>query len=189
MTAATTQGTLDKALEMVDYEGFRQQQAQARQQGRYLGIGLSTYVEVCGLAPSKAAGAMGFQGGLWEPATVRVLATGKVVVLTGTNPHGQGEETTFAQLVGEELGVPVEDVDVVHGDTGAIPMGWGTYGSRTTAVGGTAICKAAHEGASRRPRSSRRTCWRPRRRTSSSTTAASTWRAARRRRRRSRTSR
>ena len=88
---------------------------------------------------------MGFQGGLWEPATVRMLATGKVVVLTGTNPHGQGEETTFAQLVGEQLGVPVEDVDVVHGDTGAIPMGWGTYGSRTTAVGGTAICKATQK--------------------------------------------
>ena len=134
--------TLDLALKMVDYEGFRQQQAEARKQGKHLGIGLSTYVEVCGLAPSKAAGAMGFQGGLWEPATVRVLATGKVIVLTGTNPHGQGEETTFAQLVSEELGVPVEDIDVIHGDTGAISMGWGTYGSRTTAVGGTAVIKA-----------------------------------------------
>ena len=127
---------------MVDYPALRQEQQQLRQQGRYLGIGLSTYVEVCGLAPSPAAGAMGFQGGLWEPATVRVLATGKVVVLTGTSPHGQGEETTFAQLVGEELGIPVEDIEVVHGDTGAIPMGWGTYGSRSTAVGGTAIFKA-----------------------------------------------
>ncbi|HEX8732843.1 MAG TPA: xanthine dehydrogenase family protein molybdopterin-binding subunit [Ktedonobacterales bacterium] len=134
--------TLDLALRMVDYPGFRQQQADARAHGKHLGLGLSTYVEVCGLAPSKAAGAMGFQGGLWEPATVRVLATGKVIVLTGTSPHGQGEETTFAQLVGEELGVPVEDIDVVHGDTNAIPMGWGTYGSRTTAVGGTAIIKA-----------------------------------------------
>jgi carbon-monoxide dehydrogenase large subunit len=136
--------SLDLALKMVDYEGFRQRQAEARQQGKgkHLGIGLSTYVEVCGLAPSKAAGAMGFQGGLWEPATVRVLATGKVIVLTGTNPHGQGEETTFAQLVSEELGVPVEDIDVVHGDTGAISMGCGTYGSRTTAVGGTAVLKA-----------------------------------------------
>ena len=134
--------TLDLALKMVDYEGFRQQQAEARKQGKHIGIGLSTYVEVCGLAPSKAAGAMGFQGGLWEPATVRVLATGKVIVLTGTNPHGQGEETTFAQIVSEELGVPVEDIDVIHGDTGAISMGWGTYGSRTTAVGGTAVIKA-----------------------------------------------
>lgn len=134
--------TLDLALKMVDYEGFRKEQAEARQHGKHLGIGLSTYVEVCGLAPSKAAGAMGFQGGLWEPATVRVLATGKVIVLTGTSPHGQGEETTFAQLVSEELGVPVEDIDVLHGDTASIPMGWGTYGSRTTAVGGTAILKA-----------------------------------------------
>lgn len=139
------QMTLDKALEMADYSGFRQQQQQMRQQGRYQGIGLSTYVEVCGLAPSPAAGAMGFQGGLWEPATIRMLATGKVVVLTGTSPHGQGEETTFAQLVADQLGVAVEDVDVVHGDTGAIPMGWGTYGSRSTAVGGTAIFKATQK--------------------------------------------
>ncbi|HLZ24910.1 MAG TPA: molybdopterin cofactor-binding domain-containing protein [Ktedonobacterales bacterium] len=136
------QMTLDKLLAMVDYTGFRAEQQQARQQGKYLGIGLSTYVEVCGLGPSKAAGAMGFQGGLWEPATVRVLATGKVQVYTGTSPHGQGEETTFAQLVAEDLGVSVEDVDVIHGDTSAISMGWGTYGSRTTAVGGTAIKKA-----------------------------------------------
>jgi carbon-monoxide dehydrogenase large subunit len=138
-------GTLEKAMELVDYPAVRVEQRRLRQQGRYLGIGLSSYVEVCGLAPSKAAGAMGFQGGLWEPATVRVLATGKVIVLTGTSPHGQGEETTFAQLVGEELGVPVEDVEVVHGDTGAISMGWGTYGSRTTAVGGTAILLATRK--------------------------------------------
>lgn len=137
--------TLDLALQMVNYQGFRQQQAEARQHGKHLGIGLSTYVEVCGIAPSKAAGAMGFQGGLWEPATVRVLATGKAIVLTGTNPHGQGEETTFAQLVSEELGIPVEDIEVIHGDTNAIPMGWGTYGSRTTAVGGTAVYKATQK--------------------------------------------
>ena len=139
------QGTLDLALRMIDYEGFRQEQQRLRAQGRYVGLGLSTYVEVCGLAPSKAAGAMGFQGGLWEPAVIRVFATGKVQVLTGTNPHGQGEETTFAQLVGEELGVPVEDIEVIHGDTGAVPMGWGTYGSRTTAVAGTAIYKATQK--------------------------------------------
>jgi aerobic carbon-monoxide dehydrogenase large subunit len=137
--------SLDKALEMVNYAGLRQDQAQLRQQGRYIGIGLSTYVEVCGIAPSAAAGAMGFQGGLWEPATVRVLATGKVLVYTGTNPHGQGEETTFAQLVGEELGVPYEDVEVIHGDTSQISMGWGTYGSRGTAVGGTAVVYAARK--------------------------------------------
>jgi aerobic carbon-monoxide dehydrogenase large subunit len=137
--------TLAKALELVDYAGFRQRQQQLRQQGRYQGIGLSTYVEVCGLAPSKAAGAMGFQGGLWEPAIIRVLATGKVFVYTGTNPHGQGEETTFAQLVGEELGIPIADIDVIHGDTAQISMGWGTYGSRTTAVGGTAVVLAARK--------------------------------------------
>ncbi|MGZ3584050.1 MAG: xanthine dehydrogenase family protein molybdopterin-binding subunit, partial [Ktedonobacterales bacterium] len=131
--------TLGKALEMIDYPAVRQEQQRLRQQGRYMGIGISTYVEVCGIAPSKAAGAMGFQGGLWEPATVRVLPTGKVQVYTGTNPHGQGEETTFAQMVAEDLGMNVEDIDVIHGDTGAISMGWGTYGSRTTAVGGTAI--------------------------------------------------
>jgi carbon-monoxide dehydrogenase large subunit len=139
------EGTLDKALEMVDYPALRQRQTELRAQGRYLGIGLSTYVEVCGLAPSKAAGAMGFQGGLWEPATVRVLPTGKAYVYTGTNPHGQGEETTFAQLVGEEIGLPVADIEVVHGDTSQISMGWGTYGSRTTAVGGTAVVLAARK--------------------------------------------
>jgi carbon-monoxide dehydrogenase large subunit len=137
--------TLDKALELVDYPTLRREQETLRKQGRYLGIGLSTYVEVCGLGPSKAAGIMGFQGGLWEPATVRILATGKAFVFTGTNPHGQGEETTFAQLVGEELGIPIEDIEVVHGDTSQISMGWGTYGSRTTAVGGTAIVLAARK--------------------------------------------
>ncbi|HEV2238217.1 MAG TPA: xanthine dehydrogenase family protein molybdopterin-binding subunit [Ktedonobacterales bacterium] len=137
--------TLDKALEMVNYQALRAEQAQLRQQGRYVGVGMSTYVEVCGIAPSKAAGAMGFQGGLWEPAIVRVLATGKVLVYTGTNPHGQGEETTFAQLVGEELGIPVEDIEVIHGDTAQISMGWGTYGSRGTAVGGTAVVLAARK--------------------------------------------
>jgi aerobic carbon-monoxide dehydrogenase large subunit len=139
------EGTLQRALEMVDYQSLRREQEELRKQGRYIGIGLSTYVEVCGLAPSKAAGAMGFQGGLWEPAIVRVLATGKALVYTGTNPHGQGEETTFAQLVSEELGLPFEDIDVIHGDTAQISMGWGTYGSRTTAVGGSAIVLASRK--------------------------------------------
>ena len=88
---------------------------------------------------------MGFQGGLWEPALVRILPTGKAYVFTGTNPHGQGEETTFAQIVGQELGIPLADIEVVHGDTAQIAMGWGTYGSRTTAVGGTAILLAARK--------------------------------------------
>ena len=136
---------LDMALEMVDYDGFRQEQAAAREQGRYLGIGLTTYSEICGLGPSEVAGAVGFQGGLWESATVRVHPTAKVSAFTGGNPHGQGEETTFAQIVADEFGIPIEDVEVVYGDTSKIAMGWGTYGSRTTAVGGTAMALAARK--------------------------------------------
>ena len=136
---------LDMALEMVDYDGFRQEQAAAREQGRYLGIGLTTYSEICGLGPSEVAGMVGFQGGLWESATVRVHPTAKVSAFTGGNPHGQGEETTFAQIVADEFGIPIEDVEIVYGDTSKIAMGWGTYGSRTTAVGGTAIALAARK--------------------------------------------
>lgn len=139
------EATLNRALELVDYQNLRQQQAQLRQQGRYIGIGFSTYVEMCGLAPSQAAGAMGFQGGLWESATVRVHPTGKVTVFTGSSPHGQGEETTFAQLVADELGVPFEDVEIVHGDTEMVPFGMGTYGSRSTAVGGAALVHACRK--------------------------------------------
>ncbi|RIK41002.1 MAG: carbon monoxide dehydrogenase [Chloroflexi bacterium] len=137
------QGALAKALEVIDYAGFRAEQAKAREEGRLLGIGFSTYVEVCGLAPSAAAGAMGFQGGLWESAIVRFHPTGKVTVFTGTNSHGQGHKTTFAQVVADELGVPFEDVDIVHGDTQMVPMGMGTYGSRSLAVGGAAIVSAS----------------------------------------------
>ena len=139
------EAALNRALEIVGYEQFRKEQEAARAQGRLLGIGFSTYVEVCGLAPSQAAGAMGFQGGLWESATVRVHPSGKVSVFTGSNPHGQGEETTFAQLVADELGVPLDDVEIVHGDTGRIPFGMGTYGSRSTAVGGSALIYAARK--------------------------------------------
>jgi carbon-monoxide dehydrogenase large subunit len=134
---------LDRALEILDYKKARADQEQARKQGRYLGIGFSSYVEICGLGPSKVAGAVGFQGGLWESAVVRMHPTGKVTVFTGASPHGQGEETTFAQIVAQELGIPLDDIEVVHGDTDAIPMGWGTYGSRTTAVGGSSIYLAA----------------------------------------------
>lgn len=133
------QETLKIALDMVDYANLRQEQVQLRKDGKYIGIGFSTYVEMCGLGPSEVAGAVGFQGGLWESATVRVHPTGKVTVFTGASPHGQGEETTFAQIVAEELGMPVDDIEIVHGDTARISMGWGTYGSRTTAVGGGAI--------------------------------------------------
>ena len=100
---------------------------------------MTTYVEICGLGPSQVAGAVGFQGGLWESAIVRFHPTGKVNVFIGASPHGQGEETTFAQIVASQLGVDVNDVKVIHGDTDTTPMGWGTYGSRTTAVGGAAL--------------------------------------------------
>lgn len=136
---------LSKALDMIGYDQFRKDQAEARKQGRYLGIGVTTYSEICGLGPSQVAGAIGFQGGLWEASIVRVSATGKVQVLTGTSPHGQGEETTFAQVVSDELGFPVEDIEVVHGDTNRTPMGWGTYGSRTTPVAGAALVLAARK--------------------------------------------
>ncbi len=136
------QGVLDKALAHVDYAALRKEQATLRQQGRHLGIGVCTYVEICGLGPSQVAGAVGFQGGLWESAIVRFHPTGKVNVFIGTKPHGQGEETTFAQIVASEVGVDVNDVKVVHGDTDRTPMGWGTYGSRTTAVGGAALAIA-----------------------------------------------
>ena len=139
------EGALAKALAQVDYEGLRREQAAARAKGRYLGIGVSTYVEICGLGPSQVAGAVGFQGGLWESAIVRFHPTGKVNVFIGASPHGQGEETTFAQIVADELGVAVNDVKIVHGDTDSTPMGWGTYGSRTTAVGGAALAVATRK--------------------------------------------
>jgi carbon-monoxide dehydrogenase large subunit len=133
---------LDRALQMVDYRKFRADQGAARKQGRYLGIGFATYIEACGPAPSQVAGALGAQAGLWESAQVRVTPTGKITVFTGSHSHGQGHETTFAQLAADELQVPFEDVDIVHGDTGAIPFGMGTYGSRSAAVGGAAIYSA-----------------------------------------------
>ncbi|HXM18760.1 MAG TPA: molybdopterin cofactor-binding domain-containing protein [Candidatus Tumulicola sp.] len=126
--------TLDKVLELSDYKGLRAQQKSLREQGRYLGIGVSTYVEVCGFGPSMALPAPG-----WESATIRVEPTGSVTVMTGTSPHGQGEETTFAQIVGDRLGVPIESVNVVHGDTDRVQYGVGIFGSRGTAVGGAAL--------------------------------------------------
>ena len=133
------QKSLDTALNHVDYQQLRHQQEHEREHGRYMGIGVTCYCEICGLGPSQVAGAVGFGGGLWESATVRFSPTGKVNVFVGTSPHGQGEETTFAQVVADELGLPVDDVEVIHGDTDNTPMGWGTYGSRTTAVGGPAV--------------------------------------------------
>jgi carbon-monoxide dehydrogenase large subunit len=133
---------LDKALQIAGYQQLRAEQAAMRQQGKHVGIGLCTYAEICGLGPSQVAGAVGFGGGLWESAIVRFHPTGKVNVMVGISPHGQGEETTFAQIVTDELGVAVEDVEVLHGDTDNTPMGWGTYGSRSTTVGGGALVGA-----------------------------------------------
>ncbi len=126
--------TMDKALRLADYTGLRKQQEELRAQGRYLGIGLSTYVEVCGMGPSAAMPAAG-----WDSATVRVEPTGSITVMTGVSPHGQGQETTFAQIVADELGVPIDQVSVVHGDTDKVQYGVGTFGSRGTAVGGAAL--------------------------------------------------
>ena len=136
---------LDKALEMVGYRQLREEQAAHRSRDHLLGIGLSTYVELCGLGPSAVCGATGFQGGLWGSSTVRISPTGKATVYTGAHPHGQGEETTFAQIVADELGLPVDDIDVVHGDTKTTPMGMGTYGSRTTPVEGASIALSARK--------------------------------------------
>jgi carbon-monoxide dehydrogenase large subunit len=131
--------SFDRAMEMVDYRGFRREQEDARKQGRHLGIGMASYVEICGGAPSAIASALGAQAGLWESALVRVHPTAKVTVYTGVSPHGQGNETTFSQLVSSELGIPMDDVEVIHGDTDKVQFGVGTFGSRSAAVGGTAV--------------------------------------------------
>ena len=136
---------LTRVLDHVNYRELRRTQEEARAQGRLMGIGVASYVEICGLGPSQVAAAVGFQGGLWESAIVRVHPTGKVHVFIGASPHGQGEETTFAQLVAHEIGVSADDVKVIHGDTETTPMGWGTYGSRTTAVGGAALVLASRK--------------------------------------------
>lgn len=135
-------GVLDRALEMVGYEDFRKEQAEARANGRLLGIGFSTYVEACGIAPSAVVGALGARAGLFESAQVRVQPTGKVSVYSGSHSHGQGHETTFAQIVADRLGIDLADVEIIHGDSEAVAFGMGTYGSRSLAVGGSAIVKS-----------------------------------------------
>jgi carbon-monoxide dehydrogenase large subunit len=132
-------GAFDKLLSVFDYKKFRTEQETARKQGRLLGVGFSTYIEACSIAPSKLVGALGAGAGLYESGKVRVHPTGGVTVFTGSHSHGQGHETTFSQLVADELGIPIETVEIVHGDTGQIPFGMGTYGSRSASVGGTAI--------------------------------------------------
>ncbi len=134
--------TLEAALKAADWAGFSKRREEAKKRGRLRGIGVSTYIEACGIAPSNIAGALGARAGLYEAAGVRVHPTGSVTVFTGSHSHGQGHETTFAQLVADRLGIPIENVDVVHGDTAKIPFGMGTYGSRSLAVGGSAIVKS-----------------------------------------------
>ncbi len=131
---ANYQKTLKKVLRMAGYSKLRREQERLRKKGKYIGIGLSTYVEICAMGPSSRMPAGG-----WEFGSVRVDPTGKVTVLSGASPHGQGEETTYAQIVAEGLGIPFDDVTVYHGDTLQVPIGIGTFGSRATAVGGTAI--------------------------------------------------
>ena len=132
----------NKAVELADVAGFAARKAASKAKGKLRGIGYSNYIEACGLAPSNIAGALGARAGLFEAGEVRVHPTGTVTVFTGSHSHGQGHETTFAQVVAAKLGIPVDNVEIVHGDTGRVPFGMGTYGSRSLSVGGTAIVKA-----------------------------------------------
>lgn len=140
---------LNKALEMVNYKGFRQEQEEARKQGKYLGIGFSTYIEICGAAPSSWIGVgptgQGWGAAMWESANLRVHLTGKAILTIGTQSHGQGHETTMAQIVSEELGIPMDDIIVQLGDTLGTPFGYGTYASRSAAVGGMAVYNSAQK--------------------------------------------
>ncbi len=133
---------LDKAIQLADVAGYPARKAASAAKGKLRGLGYSCYIEACGLAPSNIAGALGARAGLFEAGEVRVHPTGTVTVFTGSHSHGQGHETTFAQVVAAKLGIPVANVEIVHGDTGRVPFGMGTYGSRSLSVGGTAIVKA-----------------------------------------------
>jgi aerobic carbon-monoxide dehydrogenase large subunit len=134
--------TLDMVVKAADYAGFEARQQAAAKRGILRGIGVATYIEACAMAPSVMAGQLGARAGFYESAEVRVHPTGSITVFTGAHSHGQGHETTFAQLVADRLGLPIDKVDVVHGDTGRIPFGMGTYASRSLAVGGSALVKA-----------------------------------------------
>ncbi len=134
--------SLDAAMKAIDYAGFAARKEKAKKEGKLRGIGFSCYIEACGIAPSKAVGSLGAGVGLWESAEIRVNPVGTIEVLTGSHSHGQGHETTFCQLIADRLGVPIEQVSIVHGDTDKVQFGMGTYGSRSLAVGGSAIVKA-----------------------------------------------
>lgn len=140
--AGDYEASLDLAMNAIDYDGFAQRRAQSEAAGKLRGIGMSCYIEACGIAPSQAVGSLGAGVGLWESAEVRVNAVGTIEVLTGSHSHGQGHETTFAQLVSDRLGLPTDSISIVHGDTDKVQMGMGTYGSRSGAVGMSAISKA-----------------------------------------------
>src|SRR5262252_8217045 len=144
--------SLDAAKKSIDYTGFAARKAKAKSEGKLRGIGVSCYIEACGIAPSKAVGSLGAGVGLWESAEVRVNPVGTIEVLTGSHSHGQGHETTFAQLVAERFGVPIEQVSIVHGDTDKVQFGMGTYGSRSGAVGMSAINKALERVAAKAKR-------------------------------------
>ncbi|MGB7543351.1 MAG: xanthine dehydrogenase family protein molybdopterin-binding subunit, partial [Burkholderiales bacterium] len=134
--------TLTEAIKLGDVAGYAKRKEESARRGKLRGLGYACYIEACGIAPSNVAGALGARAGLFEAAEVRVHPTGKVTIFTGSHSHGQGHETTFAQVVADRLGIPMEDVDIVHGDTSKVLFGMGTYGSRSIAVGGTAIVKA-----------------------------------------------
>ncbi|HJL84750.1 MAG TPA: xanthine dehydrogenase family protein molybdopterin-binding subunit [Candidatus Marinimicrobia bacterium] len=136
------EGVLDKALEVADYESLKKERDKAKADGRLMGIGFSTYIEACGIAPSAVVGSLGARVGLYDAASIRVAPTGKVTVHSGAHAHGQGHETTFAQVVADAFGIGMEDVNVVHGDTENVPFGMGTYGSRSLSVCGSAIMKS-----------------------------------------------
>ncbi|MDB4292765.1 xanthine dehydrogenase family protein molybdopterin-binding subunit [Maribacter sp.] len=138
-------GVLKRGLEMLGYEDFRKEQEEARKNGKLLGVGISTYIEGCGIAPSAVVGSLGARAGLYEVGHVRVQPTGKVSVFTGAHSHGQGHETVFAQFVADKLGIPMDDIDIIHGDTDQVAFGMGTYGSRSLAVGGSAIIKSVEK--------------------------------------------
>ncbi len=137
--------TMDKLIEIADIAGFAARKAESEAKGKRRGLGINCYIEACGIAPSNLVGQLGARAGLYESATVRVTATGSIAVMTGSHSHGQGHETTFPQVVAEMLGIDESMIDIVHGDTSKVPMGMGTYGSRSLAVGGSAIVRATEK--------------------------------------------
>ena len=139
------QATMDKIVEIADLKGFEKRRAESAKKGLLRGLGVNAYIEACGIAPSNLVGQLGARAGLYESATVRVNATGGIVVMTGSHSHGQGHETAFPQVLSEMIGIPESQIEIVHGDTANTPMGMGTYGSRSIAVGGSAMVRAANK--------------------------------------------